>query len=558
MREHFSKWLHNSWVGLGIIFLLTLLAYSNVFHNPFLMDDHDFIVHWPLIRDWGNLPQFFLGYAPPPGQEGIFSPVKTLVHALNYHLFGLNPFGHHVFAFINYLVSIFIVYQIGLFFFNDRRPTFLCALLFALHPVHVEYVSSLTGSVDAVGVNLLFIAFYFYIKGRRKDGGLDRGFYITSLVLALLSIYLHELCIILPILFLCYDLCFPFKEIPLRKIFLRNFPFFMFSVSYVAAKYFTLGSITRGRYLYDSFYLTMLVTVKAWAKYVYISFFPVTLTFNHVISRGISSFDQDDFDRVSVLSQSAIDPQALLSLFVLGLIGYFAFKSYRKDPLVTFCIGWFFIGLLPGSNIVPSGIYFAERYLYPGSLGFCLLFGWYMNKMLQSKRYFLKVRAATLGVILTVLITVYGGVRIWARNLDMRSEAALYESAVRANPRSALMRTDLGLVYIRHDMPEKAVESFQEALKIRPNDPVTYFTMAEAYTVLGENSKAKEALEEAILLDPEYAEAYYNLAGICAFLGKTSEAREHLNTSLLLLRQKGEGQKADRYEGLFKGYFGAL
>ncbi|MCK5014047.1 MAG: tetratricopeptide repeat protein [Candidatus Omnitrophica bacterium] len=557
MRTKFSKWFHNPWISLGVIGLLTFLAYSNVFHNPFFMDDHDFIVDWSLVQDWNNMPQFFLGYAPPPGQEGVFSPVKTLIHAINYHLFGLDPFGHHVFAFVNYLFSIVIVYKIGMFFLRDRLSTFLCALLFALHPVHIEYVSSLTGSVDAVGVNFMFVSFYFYIKGQSEDGGLDRKLYLLSLMFALAAIYLHELCITLPVMFLCYDACFLSKKIPYRKTFLRTLPLFLFSASYVLAKYLTLGAITRGHYLYDNFYLTMLVTVKAWAKYVYISFFPVTLTFNHVISKGIYSFDQDDFDRISVLSQSIFDPQVLGSLFVLGCIGYFGFKSFKKNPLITFCIGWFFIGVLPGANIVPSGVYFAERYLYPGSLGFCLLFGWSMNKLFQNKKRFLKIRVSTIAALMTIMITVYCGIRIWVRNLDGKTEMALYESAVRANPKSALMRTDLGIIYIRHQFPEKAVESFKEALKIRLDDPVIYFTMADAYTVMGENGKAKEALKKAIVIDPHYADAYYNLAGICAVLGEVSTPWEYLDKSLYYYREQGENQKADKYGRLFRGYFGA-
>ena len=555
MQIKFSKWVQNPWISLGVICLLTFLAYSNIFYNPFFMDDYAFIVDWSLIQDWKNLPQFFLGYQPPPGQEGVFSPIKTLIHALNYHSFGDDPFGYHVFAFINYLVSIIIVYKISLFFLRDRLATFLGTLLFALHPVHIEYVSSLTGSVDAVGINLMFISFYFYICGQRDDGRLNRPYYLASLGFALASIYLHELCITLPVSFLCYDACFMSKKISYRKVFLRTLPLFLFSASYVLAKFLTLGTITRGRYLYDSFYLTMLVTVKAWAKYVYISFFPATLTFNHVISKGIFSFDQEDFDRISVMTQSILDPQVLISLVMLGGIGYFAFKNFKKNPLITFCVGWFFIGLLPGSNIVPSGVYFAERYLYPGSLGFCLLFGWSMNKLFQSEKRFFKIRASTVAAVITVMITVLFGARIWARNLDAKTEVALYESAVRANPQSALMRTDLGLVYIRYQFPEKAIESFKEALKIRIDDPVIYFSMAEAYMNIGENEQAKEALETAVIVDPDYADAYYNLAGVCAALGENASAREYLNKAVLYYRQQGENQKADHYEKLFKDFF---
>jgi len=519
------------------------------------MDDFDFIVDWPLIQDWGNFPQFFLGYTPPVGQEGIFSPLKTVVHAINYHLFGLDPFGHHVFAFVNYLVAIFLVYQIGFFFLKDRLATFLCALLFALHPVHTEYVFFLTGSVDAVGVNLLFLSFYFYVKAGREDGGLVFKFYLWALISAFLSIYLHELCVALPIMFLWYDICFLSNKVSYKKTFFRITPFFLFSISYALAKYLTLGSITRGRYIYDSFYLTMLVMIKAWAKYVYISLFPRVLTFNHAISKGIYSFDQDDFDQFDVLSQSIFEPQVLLSLLVLGSIGYFAFKNYGKRPLITFCIGWFFISLLPGSNIIPSGVYFAERYLFPGSLGFCMLFGWYMNKLFQSRKTFWNIRLSAIALLITIPIMLYCGARTWIRNLDGKNEITIYQSAVRANPQSALMRTELGLIYIRNQLPREAIASLNETLRIRPNDSFVYFLMADAYILMGQNQKAKDAFKKSIAIDPHNADAHYNLAGLYASLGVASKAWEHFNKAMYYYREQGRDEEALEYEKAFKEYF---
>ncbi|MCK5180344.1 MAG: tetratricopeptide repeat protein, partial [Candidatus Omnitrophica bacterium] len=100
-----------------------------------------------------------------------------------------------------------------------------------------------------------------------------------------------------------------------------------------------------------------------------------------------------------------------------------------------------------------------------------------------------------------------------------------------------------------------AIESFKEALKIRTDDSVIYFSMAEALMNIGENEQAKEALETAVIVDPDYADAYYNLAGVCAALGENASAREYLNKAVAYYRQQGENQKADHYEKLFKDFF---
>lgn len=555
-KEGFLNWVCHPVKGMGIIFLLTWMAYSNMFHNPFFMDDFDFIVNWPLIQDWRNLPRFFVGYVTPDGQDGIFSPFKTLLHAANYHLFGLEPFGHHVSNFAGYLAGLILVYKITFFLLKDRLSTFFCVLLFALHPVHIEYVSSMTGGVDAVGVVFLFASFYFYMHICDANGGFHRRLYLWSLFFAFLSIYLHELCITLPVMLLWYDICFRWGKGSLRRVSQTIAPFFLLSVFYVLAKYVTLGAISRGRYLYDSFYLTMLVAIKALAKYVYISFFPLTLSFNHEISPGIHSFGQEDFDRYAVLSQSLFEPQVLLSLVVLGAIAYVAFRSYKSNPLVTFCVGWFFIGLLPGANIVPSGVYFAERYLYAGSLGFCLLFGYYMKKFFQTDQKILGVRCSAVAAGLMFLIVVFCMVRIWARNSDGYSEVAVYESAVRVNPRSALMRMKLGEVYARHKLHDQAIESFQEALKIRSDDPEAYFAMGNTYIDTSRYDQAVDAFQQAIALNPKHAGAHYNLAGLYMKLGQRVKAQVHLEEALSYYRQESGEQEARAWEKAFWDYFG--
>jgi len=551
--------LNNRLYSIFVILLLTLAAYSNIFPNEFVLDDFDFIVDWPLIQDWKNLPQFFLGYTPPSGQEGIFSPFKTLVHAINYHLFGLNPFGHHVFSIFVHLAAVYFVYQLSFHFTKNRTATFLSTLFFGLHPVHAGVVGNMTGSVDVLGIVFLFISFYYYVRAQEKASLIHRKYYVYSLFAAFGAIFIHELCLSLPILFIWYSFCFMRKEVHWKRILFRTAPFFGIAIFYVLCKFLALNTITRGEYIYDSFYLTMLVMIKAWAKYVYINFLPITLTHNHVIVQGIFSFDPDDFDRFAVLSQSFLEVKTFLSSIFLGGIFYIAWKFREKQPLLTFCIGWFFISLLPGANIIPSGIYFAERYLYPGSWAFCLLLGVYSNKFLEYGR---EIRRDKIlfwsGIISIMLIASCYFVRTWIRSMDLRDQITLFESAVKANPRSALLRLDMGLIYTKYQLPEKAITSFNESINIKPNDPVVYFAIANTYLVLRQKQKAIQALQNAIIIDPVYPEAYYNLAGIYASLQMAEKAIQNLNISLKYLREQGRDQDAQEYEGAFRAYFGSL
>jgi len=555
----FELFIQTRWRALVLIFALTLVAYIQLYNKPFLLDDHDYVESWQLIKDWHNIPKFFFGYTTPNGQEGVFAPLKTLIHAINYHLFGLTPWKHYVFSMGGYLLIIFSVYNISIFILKDRLQSFLCTLFFALHPIHIEYLT-ITGGVDAIGVLFLFIAFFYYISSLMTSGGEKKKYIIVAMIFSCMAIFLNELCLVLPILFLWYDFCYShdirnnnslsiWKRY--RKIVGRNIPFFSVALFYALCKYLTFGSVTRGEYLYGSFYLTMLVTIKAWAKYIFIMFFPITLTHDHVISKGIYSFGFDDFDQFAVLSQSLFEPQVLFSLLVLGYIVYLAYKYYNIDRLITFCIGWFFLSLLVSSNIIPCGVLFAERYIFIGSLGFCLLFGYLIGKLLKSKSNFFSI----LGTMIVLIVVLFFMIRIFLRVEDMRSDVTVYESAIRANPHSALMRKELGIVATEAGDYDKAIKSFKKAIALRPNYPLAYFAMAEAYLQKGDIEHSKHALEEAIRLDPEYAEAYYNLAGLYAYEGNRLKAERLLNKAIYYYRKQGKEKEAAIYGLAFREYF---
>ena len=544
MDLHFK----NSRINIFVIFLLVFLTHINIFGNQFVMDDFDYIVNWPLIHDIRNWPQFFVDFIPHPRQPGIYSPLKTLFHSINYQLFGLNPLGYHVVSLLIHFVCVGLVYFLARRLSGEALTAFFSALIFGLHPLHVESITYMTASIDMIGIAFLFASFYLYVQS--CQGRFNKTHYLGSLMLACLAVFTHELAISLPVLFLWYELTLNHAQDTFKSKFSRCAPFFLVVFCYAFCKYLVLGSVTRGEYIHGSFYLTMLVMIKAMAKYVLICVAPFVLTHNQVISRGIYSFDQEDFDPSAVYAQSFFDGPTSSVFFTLVIICYLAVRFYKSKSLAVFCAGWFFISLLPVMNIIPSGVYFAERYLYPGMFAFSFLLAWGLFCLIK-KQGWMKYAA----VAFVICLTVFYSVRTLWRNRDWRDDMTIFESAVRANPRSALMRTDLGIIYTRYQRPDKAIESFQKALAIRPDNPVTYFAMAEAFIQSGENQKAKEVLQRAVSLNSEYAQAYYNLAGLYALEKNMTEAKINLDKALLFYRKHGQAQEAEQLQKAFEEFF---
>lgn len=538
------------------IFAIALLSRTNIFGNQFVMDDHDFIVNWPLIQDWGNFWKFFVDYVPLPRQAGIYSPLKTVFHAINYSLFGLEPFGYHVVSLLIHFSGIFFVYNLSLHLSKDNFVAFIAGSFFAVHPVQVEAITYMTASVDMIGIVFLFASAYFYILSKEEKGHIffKSNKYHIALLLAGFAIFTHELAIALPVLLLWYEACFGDKKTSLVQKALGLLPYFLIVAFYVVAKYSVLKEITRGAYIFDSYYLTMLIIIKALAKYVFICFFPVVLTHNHKISEGISSFAFTDFDKTTVLSQSIFDIQVLMSLAVLIFLFWVAVKCWKDNRLVTFCLGWFFISLLPVSNIFPSGVFFGERYMYPGILGFCLLLGLVLRNLYAKDKLNNTIFCFWIVMVLLSLFLI----RTLVRNKDWFDDVSLYGSAVKANPNSALMRHDLGLVYVQAGRIDEAIASFQVSAKLKDDDPVTFFSLGNSYQEVGQYKNAIKNFKKAILLDGDFADAYYNLAGIYAFLGMPAASEENLIKALELFRKQGREEEAREFEKAFRGYFDSM
>jgi len=104
------KTLSRSRVQVALIILVGVLAYSNTFHVPFLLDDETSITDNPVIR---HLGRFLTGEGYSYG--GNYNPrrfVGYLTLALNYSYGGLDVTGYHVVNLAIHLVSALLVYAL--------------------------------------------------------------------------------------------------------------------------------------------------------------------------------------------------------------------------------------------------------------------------------------------------------------------------------------------------------------------------------------------------------------------------------------------------------------
>ncbi|HZW73305.1 MAG TPA: tetratricopeptide repeat protein, partial [Caldimonas sp.] len=88
----------------------------------------------------------------------------------------------------------------------------------------------------------------------------------------------------------------------------------------------------------------------------------------------------------------------------------------------------------------------------------------------------------------------------------------LLQEAIKRDPNSAFLWTQLAQWLIRADQPAEALSAAQKAVQLAPDDPGPHLTLAELLRAQKNFREAEAELEKVIELNPNNEDAYLTLA----------------------------------------------
>jgi len=101
-------------------------------------------------------------------------------------------------------------------------------------------------------------------------------------------------------------------------------------------------------------------------------------------------------------------------------------------------------------------------------------------------------------------------------------------------PKSSLLLNLVGTFYKSIKMPDKAIQSFENAITIKPDYAEAYNNLGATLQELGRLDMAVKNYEEALSIKPDYAEAYNNLGNICRENGQQDMAFKNYEKALTI------------------------
>jgi len=507
-----------------LLFILTVIIYSNSLGGDFVYDDGYFIVKNIHIKNLENIPSLFVSSCTTAFAElsqDVYRPVTTVTFALDYYLWKLNTFCYHLENVLLHAANAILLFLLLDLVLADAAIAFLASLLFALHPVQTEVVSWISGRSSVLCLFFYLGALIFYIRFLKES---KKAYLAVSAAFYAVSLFSKEMAISLPLLLIAYDFHFPDKATFRQRLY-RYAPFVLLAAFYITARFLILNRVSQCAWWGGSPYRTFLSMAPVIIDYIKTLVFPLQLRVFYILP----------------IRTSIADPKVLGALCMLTGALFAMLPIFRRSRRVSFFICWFFITLVPVSNIVPLRALMAERFLYIPSIGFCVLVAILIRTIAAAKPAYLKRFARAAAAMAAALLVVMYGARTMARNEDWKSHMAITASLLKIDPLNTWGLTSLGIGYITEERYDMAVKALTKSIHLSDGNFSPRSVLGFCYLQLGRYEDAARILSEALKLYPRNVEALNSLGVAYANLKRYKEAVGEFEAALRVDKYYAEG-----------------
>ena len=476
-----------------ILLALVFLVYSGTLAFGFVYDDHVVLVENPLVHAWRYVPSYFstpFGSQLAGANAAYYRPVYLLWFRVIHALAGLHPALWHLSTVLMHVAATYLVFLLAWRLAGDRWTAFLAALLYGLHPVHVESVAWVCGVADPLLAVFFLGALLAYLQRRRT--GASWGWLVASLLMYSLALLQKEVAIVLPAVVFAYVVLFACEDEgwrpKLRSAIVAVLPFLALTAVYLVARSLVLHGMART--VTPISISTMILT---WPSLLW--FYLKLLLY----PAGLSPFYDAAYVSKPGLRNFVLPLAGVLA--AAALLWFWARHSPSRVRTIAFASALLVLPLLPALyiRVFNYGEYAHDRYLYLPSVGFVILCALAIRQLPQ-----IKLQGALAAGIAALLL-----VGTITQQLNWASDLLLYTRAVSIAPGNLVARNNLGNALLERGRFQDAVAVYQQVLKLDPNFWMATYNLGYVSYRLQKFDDAERYLSRAILLNPDDSDEYF-------------------------------------------------
>jgi tetratricopeptide (TPR) repeat protein len=406
----------------------------------------------------------------------------------------------------------------------------IVALLFGIHPMHVESVSWISGLKDVLYSAFFLGSILFYLAYSDKKA---TKYYILSLIFFILSLLSKSMAVSLPLVLILIDYFMSGK--PLLRHVSEKIPFFLLSIVFGVIAFLSQKEGITFEEVNSRFNMIDKIFLVSYA----LLFYPFKL---------FAPFNLSALHSYPVKSGALLPVEYYLSFLICILIIWGLIRLLRTNQKTTgkalqhefnktlvFGILFYLVTIIFVLQIVPVGrAIVAERYSYMPYLGlfFIIADGFYLT---IKHKYRLAGKLKPYFLLVLFLLIVFSAYSTVNRNKVWKDDISLFENVTNKTSGRAYAYYVLGKAAEDKDKMEEAIENYSLAIEADSNFTDAYYNRGSLN--LFYYMKQREAavdLEKAVMLDNKHKLAYNNLGIAYTSLHKFDEAVEAFNMAIKL------------------------
>ena len=528
-----------------MIVVAIIVVYSPAIRAGFIWDDDAILTKNFFVR----IP-FGLFYIWCSTQLPDYFPLTWSSFWLEWRIWGANPMGYHVTNILLHAISALLLWRA---LRRLRvRGAWVAALVFAVHPVHVQSVAWIAERKNTLAMFFYLLSFYSFtrVKGEsevssREQPARQAIYYWLSFGFFTAALLSKTAVVTFPLVLL--GLAWWQRGKIVWEDVRRTLPFFAASLLLgLVTVWFQAHRAIGGEAIRTDDFLTRLMSAgKAFWFYFAKVLWPINLSF--VYPEWTVNKDR----LIWYLPMAAV-------VFVVATL-WLLRKRIGRAPLFAFT--YFLLMLLPILGFV--NVYFmrytlvSDHWAYfadTGLIVFAIGSGaWMFCNFRAGIRWILPVMAAAIIAWFGMLTFRQAGTyhdlgTLWRATLEKNPQSWLahnglaavltatgdfenarvhYLKAAAIKADSAEVQNNCGSALLELRRPEEAIAYIRKALAINPSLAVCYYNLGNAFDQLNKPAEAETNFLRAIELDPSYAEAHCNVGVLLYSMGKKQQALEH-------------------------------
>lgn len=484
-------------VGLFLIVIVWFVFGQIVGHEFVNFDDGIYVANNKHVKSGLSVKNVIWAFTTM--QAEFWHPLTWLSLMVDTDLYGAKPAGYLCTSLLLHMVNSLLLFAVFRWMTGAVWHSGLVAVLFAIHPLHVEPVAWISARKDLLSTlfwMLTMLSYLYYVK----RPGLNT--YLVGLICFLAGLMAKPMLVTLPFVLLLIDY-WPLGRISndsndryrIKAVIWEKLPFIVLSivagiVAYLAQK--AGGGI--GTVNAYPFPLRIANALVSYATYLIKTVWPHNLSFFY-------PFDAD----------LALLP-TLGACILLVSISLSAVKLAEKYPYIVVGWLWYLGTLLPVIGLIKiGGAAMADRYTYVPLIGVFIIIVWGVSELLVYFRW-KKIAVFLIAVVFIFQFIMISRIQagFWANS------TRLFEHAIDVTKNNYVAYGNLGNVKFRQGKIDEAIVCYIEALKIRPLFPDALNGMGAALARTGRLNEAARYFQKALTITPDDRIIQNNLGRILA------------------------------------------